>query len=203
MLKTLAALALLALAAACQPSARTLTPTQGEATIGNPDGKVVMVEFGAPTCPGCKAFHDQNWAKIKAAYVDTNKIKFIWRELPSHNPPVDTAIFGIARCVGGKGFFEVIDEAFARQVAIDTAARSPTGARPSLIDLGSKFGLSDKQVQACISDPKLIDRITEVEDMANKQGVQSTPTLFINDQKVEDESYEAISAQLDALLAAK
>src|SRR5215813_10168756 len=104
--KTICA-ALLALGlAACGPQARSsVTLVQGDAFLGPADAKVVVTEYGAPTCPGCKAWHDQYWAQIKSSYVDTGKIKFIFREFPSHNPPVDAAIFSIARCTDAKEFF--------------------------------------------------------------------------------------------------
>lgn len=202
MLKTAAALLLIAGLAACQPQgARTLAPTQGDAFLGAADAKVVVVEYGAPTCPGCKSWHDQFWSRMKTTYVDSNKIKFVWRELPSHNPPVDAAIFGIARCVGGAGYFEVLDAAFESQMAIEMASRSAAGPREELVKLGKKFTLSEAQTQACITDPKLVDRIYEVQEMADAKRVNSTPTFFINDVEVRDPRFESMQATIDALLA--
>ncbi len=66
MLKSLLALAVLALAA-CQPKAPAANPTVGDAFLGPADAKVVLYEYGAPTCPGCKAWHDSFWEKTKSA----------------------------------------------------------------------------------------------------------------------------------------
>lgn len=206
MLKRLAALVLpvvvTAALAACQPNARTLEPTQGDAFLGPADAKVVVVEYGAPSCPACKSWHDQAWAKIKTDYIDTGKIKFVFRELPSHNPPVDAAVAGIARCIGGTGYFDVIDEAFARQSAIDNASHGPEGPRAQLIALGQAVGLSAEQTQACISDPTLAKRVFEVQDMADRAGVNGTPTFFINDRMVNDPRPAAFTAAIDAAIAA-
>ena len=206
MLKRLAALVLpvmvAATLAACQPQARTLEPTQGDAFLGPADAKVVVVEYGAPSCPACKSWHDQAWAKIKADYIDTGKIKFVFRELPSHNPPVDAAVAGIARCVGGTGYFEVIDEAFARQMDIEGASRSAAGPRDAITSLGQAVGLTAEQTQACINDPALAKRIFEVQDMADRAGVNGTPTFFINDRMVNDPRPAAFTAAIDAAIAA-
>jgi protein-disulfide isomerase len=197
-LKTLgAAIAALALAAACGPKA--LTPVEGDSFLGPADSKVVVIEYGAPTCPGCKAWHDGNWARLKAAYVDTNKIKFIFREFPSHNPPVDAAIFSLARCAGTADWFPLIDEAFARQKDIEIASQGGT-ATDALKSLGQKFRLSAAQVESCIKDPKNIQRIYDVQEEGFGRGVHSTPTFFLNDKEVIDPRFETLSKEIDAAL---
>jgi len=195
-----AAVAALVLAAACGPGARAnLTPVEGDSFLGPADAKVVVIEYGAPTCPGCKAWHDQNWAQLKAAYVDTGKIKFIFREFPSHNPPVDAAIFSLARCAGTADWFPLIDEAFARQEDIQRA--SDTGkVIDALNSLGQKFRLSAAQVETCIKDPKNIQRIYDVQDEGYGRGVNSTPTFFLNDKQLPDPWFKTLSKEIDAAL---
>jgi protein-disulfide isomerase len=200
MLKPLLALALLALAA-CQPKAPVANPTVGDAFLGPAGAKVVLYEYGAPTCPGCKAWHDSFWEKTKSAYIDTNKVKFVFRETPSHNPPVDVAIFGLARCLGGETYFEVISEAFARQNEIERASRSGA-AKDAMIDLGKKFGLNEPRVEACITDPKLLTRMEEVGAEGDARGVNATPTFFVGDTLIPNPTYDNIAAALDAALGA-
>jgi protein-disulfide isomerase len=195
-----AAIAAFALAAACGPQARgSLTPVVGDSFLGPADAKVVVIEYGAPTCPGCKAWHGQNWARLKAAYIDTNKIKFIFREFPSHNPPVDAAIFSLARCAGPADWFPLIDEAFARQEDIERASQGGTAA-DALKSLGQKFRLSAEQVETCIKDPKNIQRIYDVQEEGYGRGVHSTPTFFLNDKEVVDPRFETLSKEIDAAL---
>ena len=196
-----AAIAALTLAA-CGPQTRAnLTPLEGDSFMGPADAKVTVTEYGAPTCPGCKAWHDQNWAQLKAGYVDTNKIKFVFREFPSHNPPVDAAIFSIARCVGQAEWFAVIDKAFETQMDIERASQRGE-AKQAMIDLGKEFKLSPEQVEKCISDPKNIGRVQQSQEEGFARGVNSTPTFLINDREVHDPSYAGMSAEIDALLGA-
>jgi protein-disulfide isomerase len=197
-----AAIAALTLAAACGPQARAnLTPLEGDSFLGPADARVTVVEYGAPTCPGCKAWHGQNWARLKAGYIDSNKIKFVFREFPSHNPPVDAAIFSIARCVGQGEWFAVIDKAFEKQTDIERASQRGE-AKQAMIDFGKEFRLSPAQVESCISDPKNIGRVQQSQEEGFARGVNSTPTFLINDREVHDASYEGMSAEIDALLGA-
>ena len=176
-------------------------PIEGDAFIGNPDAEIVLMEYGAPTCPACKGWHDAFWSDIKADYVDTNKIKFVFRVLPSHNPPVDAAIGAIARCSGATEFFSVLDDAFEKQVEIERAAVSGEATK-ALHDLGGRHGLSPDAVDACIKDPASLDLIFTTQDQAEKDRVSGTPTFFINGAPVADPRLPALSAQLDAALAA-
>jgi protein-disulfide isomerase len=176
-----------------------VTVMDGDSFVGNADAKVTVIEYGAPTCPGCKGWYETNWAQLKKDYIDTNKIKFVFREFPSHNPPVDAAIFSMARCAGQAKYFPLIDEAFARQVDIEKAHQEGK-AMDALKSLGGKFGLSGGQVDACVKDKKNLDRIFAVREMGDKDGVQFTPTFLINGKMVQDASFSGMKAQIDSLL---
>jgi protein-disulfide isomerase len=194
--------------AACSPGGGSpqapATALAGDAVMGNPDSKVTLIEFAAPSCPVCKGWHDQVFAKIKAAYIDTNKIKFSLRELPSHNPPVDAAVFAIARCSGAAEYFKVIDDAFDKRDEIEKAAQGADGAKPTLIALAKRHGVSAERFEECLKSPDNMKRLQDVQADAEKRGVQGTPTLFINDEKVPEDAYqyEGLAARLDAALAA-
>jgi protein-disulfide isomerase len=201
-----AALVCLAFAAGCNqggPKAPAAA-LAGDAVEGSPDARVTLIEFAAPSCPVCKGWHDQVFSRIKTAYIDTGKIKFSLRELPSHNPPVDAAIFSIARCSGQGEYFKVIDDAFDKRDEIEKAAQGADGARPALIDLAKRHGVSAERFEECLKSPENMKRLQDVEADAVARGVQGTPTLFIGDEKVPEDAYqfEGLSAKLDAAIAA-
>ncbi len=201
----LAALAALSLAAACNPaggsSVKPGTPITGDSFIGEANAAVTVVEYGAPTCPACKSWHDQYWKQLKTDYVDTGKIKFVFRELPSHNPPVDRAIAAIARCSGQENFFAVIDKGFEQQAEIETAARAGK-AKEALADLAKGFGITGEAFETCLNDPAHTARIFEIQAEADRLGVNGTPTFFVNGAMVQDARIEAFSRQIDAVFAA-
>lgn len=202
--RSLIALALATLlAVACSPSAgKALKPVEGDSVLGATDARVVVMEFFAPTCPACKNWHDKNWEQLKTAYIDTGKIKFVFRELPSHNPPVDASIFAIARCAGTDSYAAVIDEAFARQEAIEIASRSVEGPRAALTDLAKSFGLTADQFETCIKDPANVERIFAVQTDAQARRVGGTPTIFVNDREVPNPTFEALAKEIEAALSA-
>jgi protein-disulfide isomerase len=204
-LRSLAATLTMGLAlAACSPqggssSSGSVAVMDGDSFIGGADAKVTVIEYGAPTCPGCKSWHDANWAQLKKDYIDTNKIKFVFREFPSHNPPVDAAIFAMARCAGQAKYFPLIDEAFLKQAEIEKAHQAGT-VMDELKTLGGKFGLGGGQVDACVKDKKNLDRIFAVREMGDKDGVQYTPTFLINGTIAQDPTFSGMKAQIDSLL---
>lgn len=197
-LKSLAgALTALALAAACTPQGRaSLSPVEGDAFEGPAGAKVTVVEYGSPTCPACKAWHDTNYPILKADYIDTGKVKFVFREFAIHGA-TDAAIFSIARCSGTKDFFAVLDEAFLKQNAIVEATMKGE-VIPELNALGAKFQLSEEQVKTCINDKTNVRRINDVRADTQTKGIDSTPTFMVDGVVLEDNRWPAVKAAIDA-----
>jgi protein-disulfide isomerase len=179
-------------------------PVTGSAFLGAPDAKVTVIEFFAPTCPICKAWHDGVYPQLKSKYIDTKLIKFEVRELPSHNPPVDATIFGMARCVGADLYFPLIDSAFVRQQTIDAANRSASGPGPELEKLAKEFGLDKARMSACADDPKLRERLDAVATEAQTMNVPGTPALFVNGKEAPSDPRQLaeLSNMIDQALAA-
>lgn len=205
LLKSLAAtlaasLAAASLAACGGPAGREkIVLVEGDAFMGPADAKVTVTEYGSPTCPGCKRWHDLFWPEVKRDYVETGKIKFVFREFAIHGP-VDAAIFSIARCAGQADFFSVLDEAFATQNDMVAAAQSGD-AMPALRNLGAKFNLSEAQVNTCVDEPANIRRVNDVGADARQKGVNSTPTFLVNGVKLADSDWPAVKIAVDAALA--
>ncbi|MEQ1784272.1 MAG: thioredoxin domain-containing protein [Hyphomonadaceae bacterium] len=182
---------------ACTPTGRTeLLPVEGDAFVGPADARIVVVEYGSPTCPACKAWHDTNYPILKADYVDTGKVKFVFREFAIHGP-VDAAIFAVARCSGSKDFFAVLDEAFLRQNTIVEASMKGSPI-DELNSLGAKFQLSAEQVKSCINDKTIIGRINDVRADAAGKGIDSTPTFMVDGVVLKSNTWPDVKAAIDA-----
>ncbi len=198
-LRSLAAAFLGLILAACEPAGRSeLIPVEGDAAIGPADAKVTLVEYGSPTCPACKAWHDTFWPEVKRDYVDTGKIKFVFREFAIHGA-IDAGIFAIARCAGKEEFYAVIGEAMARQETIVTES-SKGEAMPELNALGAEFRMSPAQVQSCINDRAIIRRINDVRADAQGKGIDSTPTFVLNGVVLASSDWRTIKPLIDAAL---
>jgi len=199
-LRSLAAAVLGLSLAACGPAARTeLIPVEGDAAVGPADAKVTLIEYGSPTCPACKAWHDTFWPEVKRDYVDTGKMKFVFREFAIHGP-IDAGIFAVARCAGAEDFYAVLDEAFVRQNTLVEASMKGN-ALAELSALGEKFRLSGDQVKSCLADRNIVRRINDVSLDAQSKGINSTPTFVLNGTVLASNNWADIKPMVDAVLA--
>ena len=154
-------------------------PAEGDMAMGAPEGaKVTVVEYASVTCHVCEAWQKENWEAFKAAYVDTNKVRYVFREIPT--PPAEVAIAGflVARCAGSDKYFDVIHELLASRQEFVTDPRS------TLFRVGNGAGLSNERVQQCITDEAALAAAEERAQAARSAGVDSTPTFLVNGTKI-------------------
>lgn len=190
-----AALALMAGLSACDT---TMKPAEGDMALGAAEGaKVTVIEYASVTCGHCAQWQAQVWPAFKAKYVDTNKVRYVFREFPTQPVDVATAGFLVARCAGPDRYFDVVHELMARQEEMFSAA-SP---RPVLLDIATKAGLSEAQFQTCLSDKAAIEKLDARIKAGLAAGVDGTPAFFVNGEKVVDASLAGLSEKIDAALA--
>jgi len=148
-----------------------------ELSIGPATG-VPVIEYGSVTCPHCAAFDRETLPKLKSAYVDGGKVRYIFREF-SRNP-LDVAAFTLARCIGGDDTTKtmaVIELEFATQ---DKWAFTDNPLQP-LLDALRPTGLGKEKAMTCLKDNALIGKVRAITDTAEKLvKIQGTPTFVIN-----------------------
>ena len=218
MLLSLGAVSALALLSACSDSgsgkqsstpAADLPPSSGsvdaaklvesgalpDKVMGEENAPVTIVEFASMTCPHCAAFHAQTLPAIKEKYIDTGKVRMIFREFPFD--PRAEAAFMLARC-SNDNYFPMVDTLFKQQ---ENWARAEDAAG-ALLQLARLAGFSQESFQACLTDQKLLDDIRAVRTRgAEEFGVDSTPTFFINGNKYAGSmSVDEMSAIIDSML---
>jgi protein-disulfide isomerase len=166
--------------------------------IGPADAKVTVTEFASMTCPHCAAFNAEVFPKIRSAYIDTGKIRYIFREFPLDIKAAAGSM--LARCIAkddaGK-YFAVIDMLFKQQN--DWVMKNTT---ETLTRIGKQAGLSQQQVEDCLKDQALLDKIAADQKYAAEVlKVDSTPTFFVNGEKIKGEtSFEEFQKKIDPLL---
>lgn len=145
-----------------------------EKSFGDPKAPVTIIEYASLTCPHCKDFHINTWPALKAKYVDSGKVRFIMREFPFD--PRASAGFMLARCSPEDKWYATVDLLYRAQ---DRWARvdDPATALKSIMGV---TGMTGNQVESCLQDQALLDRVTAVADAGRGFGVDSTPTFFIN-----------------------
>ncbi len=166
--------------------------------LGPKDAAVTITEYASMTCPHCARFAEDVFPKIKAAYIDTNKVRYVFREFPLDIKAAAGAM--LARCIAK-------DDAGKYFVLINTLFKSQEEwAGPKTTELlkliGKQAGLSGQAVETCLKDQALLDKIAADQKYANEVlKVNSTPTFFINGDMVKGEtSFEEFEKKIQPLL---
>jgi protein-disulfide isomerase len=166
--------------------------------LGPASASVTIVEYASMTCPHCAAFDEAVFPKIKSAYIDTGKVRYVFREFPLDIKAAAGSM--LARCIAkddaGK-YFAVVDMLFRQQNEWVTKNTTETLTR-----IGKQAGLSQQAVEACLKDQSLLDKIAADQKYASEMlKVDSTPTFFINGEKIKGETtFEEFSKRIDSLL---
>ena len=161
---------------------------------GKADAPVTIVEYASMTCSHCAAFHKDVFPALKKNFIDTGKVKFILREFPLD--PLATAAFMLARNAGDKRD-AVVDLLFAQQKNWAFVDKPLDG----LANVLKQTGLGQDKFEATLKDQQLFENVSKVRDRAaEKFGINSTPTFFINGDKYSGEIPEA---DLEKILAEK
>jgi protein-disulfide isomerase len=154
----------------------------GDIVLGSPKAPVTIIEYASMTCPHCAHFSQTTFPELKKRYIDTGKVRFIFREFPFDK--LAAAAFMLARCANQKGgsekYMAVVDTLFAKQS--QWVVEKPLAP---LEDIAKQFGFTTDSFKACLTNQKVLDGIEAVRDRAvEKLGVNSTPTFFINGKKI-------------------
>lgn len=150
----------------------------GDKILGDENAPVTVIEYASMTCPHCGRFHRNTWVAFKEKYIDTGKVRFIFREFP-----LDASAFAIAmlaRCAPADRFFGVIDLFFTTQEAwLQSQDRYN-----ALLDLARQAGFSKESFDACLANQALFEGLNEVKNRGSRKfGITGTPTFFINGTK--------------------
>jgi protein-disulfide isomerase len=165
-----------AAAQSVSPVALLVPPPLGDRSLGKDDAPVTIVEYASMTCPHCAHFHETTYPELKKRYIDTGKVRFIFREFPLD--PLAAGASMLARCADKDKFFPLIETLFQHQT--QWAVEKPL---PPLLAIAKQAGFSEQSFNTCLSDQKMLDAIqTEQKRATDKFGVNSTPTLFVNGQ---------------------
>lgn len=171
---------------------------EGDMALGAAEGaKVTVVEYASVTCSHCAAWNSEVWPEFKAKYVDNNKVRFVFREFPT--PPQDIAAAGfmLARCAGEDKYFDVLHAVMASQAEWQAGV----DPRQSLNRIAQGVGMSQADIETCLTDKKAIADLENRVQTAVKAGIAGTPTFFVNDKRVTDFSLAGLSAMVDEELA--
>lgn len=194
------ALALGAALGGCNGGGASGGVTADDMVLGNENAPVTLVEYASTTCPHCADFHEEAWEQLKTNYIDTGRVRFVFREFPTPPPAIAVAGFQLARCGGATSeqYFTRIGELFRQQQAMFSTG-SIEGVRAKMIEIGGAAGLSEQQVTECINDQAGAERTRRLVEAGRADGVTGTPAFVINGTRYEGPpTYENLARALDA-----
>lgn len=144
--------------------------------LGNPDAKVSIVEFADFQCPFCGGYHQTVEPVLIADYVKTGKVNLIYKHLAFLGPESLTAAIA-AECAADQGkFWEYHDYLFEHQQGENQGAFT----QDKVIAFGQALGLDATRFDKCVKGSETIERVQADTEEAQKVGVASTPTFFVN-----------------------
>jgi protein-disulfide isomerase len=170
-------------------------PPLGDRSLGKDDAPVTIVEYASMTCPHCAHFAETTFPELKKRYIDTGKVRFIFREFPLD--PLAAGAAMLARCADKDKFFPLIETLF--QMQRTWAVEKPI---PPLMAIAKQAGFTEQSFNACLSDQKMLDAMQEEQKRATEKfKVNSTPTIFVNGQMLKGAAtIEELAKVIDPLL---
>lgn len=181
------------------PAQKTIESTPsplGDRMMGNPAASVTMIEYASATCPHCAAFHVNILPSVKREYIDTGKVKFIFREFP-----LDSLALGVSmltRCLPEAKFFDVTEEFFRTQ---ETWARAQN-PEVEITKITTKAGMDKSTFDTCISNQEMAKNMVEYSRKSGQDfGIKGTPAVFLNGVAMDDvRELAKVRSAIDAAL---
>ena len=163
----------------------------GDRVLGNRDAAVQIIEYASLTCPHCANFKLNIFPQVKAAWIDTGKVRYVYRDFPLDQVALQAAL--VARCAPEDRAFPLLEALFQTQGQWATASEPVAAIRR----IGRLAGLSDERITECLGDQAMQTQVLQ-QRLTGSQvfNVQATPTILINGQQVRDSSFAGIDQAL-------
>ncbi len=173
-----------------------------EMVQGDPNAPIELIEYASVTCPHCATFHESIYPAIKEKFVDTGKVKLVYREFPTAPTQLAYIGFAIARCsvdVSGnsESYFATVEALYKNQqkwISQDF--------KPEILKLAAQAGMDEEAVNDCLARQEVVDVINaNILTGDQTYGITGTPSFVLDGKKLNAQSEEDFIAALDAAVA--
>lgn len=193
-----------AVAPTAQPSAAVPPIGARDAVLGNPNAPVTLIEYGDYQCPFCGQFFSQTQPQIVANYVNTGKVKMVFRNFAFLGPE-STAAANASECAEDQNkSWTYHDALYAGKVADDAKGGSENDgffSTAKLLKLGQQVGLDMTKFTSCVQNQSDANIVAQDKANTTALGVNSTPTIYINGQQILGaQPYSVFKTAIDATL---
>ncbi len=158
----------------------------GEMSLGNANAKVTVIEYASVACPICAHVNETVMPQLRSKYIDTGKVRYVYRPMMTGAPSVAAAGHRLAECAGKDKYFKVVDAIMRAQPQMYANGENDSLARPVLLGIAQSVGLSEADFTKCVTDEKGLQRLNDLnEQYGTKDGITGTPTFVINGKKMD------------------
>lgn len=170
-----------------------------EMSMGPDDAAVTVIEYASFTCPHCASFHKDVFHDLKSEFIDTGKIRFVFREVYFDRFGLWAGM--IARCGGEQKYFGIVDMLFKRQREWAVGGEDPSVIVDNIKKIGRIAGLSDAEMEECLMDKDHAKALVEeFQKNATADNIDSTPSFIIDGEKYSNMSFAEMSKLLNEKL---
>ena len=180
----------------------TFTERADDHVLGAKTAPITMIVYASVMCPHCAHWFNSVWPDVKKSYVNTGKLRVVFREMPT--PPANIAAIGfqIASCAPKDQYFDMIEYQFQEQENIITELKAGRG-KEKYLNIAKKSGLeTEDDMNKCISNQAGIEHINTSVKLAGAAGINSVPNFIINGEKYKGGSdFLALGKHINGLLS--
>ena len=153
----------------------------------------ILVEYASMSCVHCANFHNNEFPKIKKDFIDTGKLKYIYKDFPLDRPAMFASM--VANCFKGDQYYEILSSLYRNQKAWVTESNNSGKFYSAIHNILKVHGITFKKVLSCVDDKSPINKKTWNKIIATrlegqKDGVNSTPSFFLMEKIDEPLNYE-------------
>ena len=191
--------------------AEVVTRTEeGGIMMGNPEAPVKLVEYASMTCPVCARFSVEGSEALRDTYVRSGQVSWEFRNFVLNGP--DMALSILSRCLPDAAFFPTVEQIFTQQQElmgrIDDEEAQRIGAMPPeqqlapiarAMELDTFFarrGLPEARFNQCLTTDAARELSEANSRAAEERQVNSTPTFFLNGERMDVTAWSAVEPAL-------
>jgi protein-disulfide isomerase len=163
--------------------------------MGSDDAPITIIEYASYTCPHCASFHKNVFPSLRKNYIETGKVKFIYREVYFDGPGLWAAL--LARCGGVKKYFGISDLLYSKQREW-TKGDGGAAIAQNLYKIGRIAGLDQSKMEVCLQDKDVATAmVARFQETTKADNVSSTPSLILNGKNIGNMSYTELAALIE------
>ncbi|MDO6457676.1 DsbA family protein [Celeribacter halophilus] len=168
--------------------------------LGDADAPIELIEYASYTCPHCANFHSAVFEPLKKDYIDTGKVRFVYREVYFDKFGLWASM--VARCGGDMRYFGIQKMLYEEQSEWLAGGSDTMEIVENLRKIGKRAGLTDENLDACLNDGDMAEKLyAKFTKEVEEYDINATPSLVIDGEKHSNMSYADLKEILDAKLA--